>query len=53
MTGIREMVIERRRLRVEVERLREAIEAHRDQCHRTNKVELARWDWDLWAVLDA
>jgi len=38
-------------LAAEVERLRAAIGAHREQCHRTNKVEMARWDWDLWEVL--
>lgn len=36
----------------EVERLREAIKAHREQSHKTYKVSQAWWDEDLWAVLD-
>ena len=67
MREIHEILTDRRTLRIaldmwrriaedneaEVKRLRAAIEAHREQCHKTYKVAQAWWDEDLWAVLDA
>lgn len=53
MTGIREIVIERRRLRAEVERLRAAIEEHKGVLTQISNPATVKYRNEiLWAVLD-
>ena len=54
MEAIRDMVAERRRLRAEVQRLREAIVQHRQALFPDGGAEpIEDCDQKLWAVLDA
>ena len=50
MEAIRDMVIERRRLRAEVQRLRAAIQAHREKLSADSLCDFA--DMELWEVLE-